>query len=204
MSSWEWVRTPEPEPKVLLYAALFAFFVEAIALTAIGWHEHWLAHPQKSNGLDPTKFIEAEMFQVPQEAHLVEEKRVAVPAPKPEATISKVPGKGKPAKEESKTEENQTDSGLKLAPTHGPVAVFAPPPVIPPYLQNQDLKTTAVIDFFVTAQGAVMPRLVGSTGNEELDAIALAAVRKWQFRPAENNHQTVDSKVRLRIVFEVK
>jgi TonB family protein len=130
-----------------------------------------------------------------------------VPAPhKAEVAISKVPKKGRAPKpgENPLNEQNQTTSGPPMAPTHGPVALFAPAPVIPPYLQNQDLKATAVIDFFVTAQGGVSPRLVGSTGNEELDAIAINTAKKWQFRPAEQDHKPVDSKVRLRIVFEVK
>lgn len=76
--------------------------------------------------------------------------------------------------------------------------------MIPAYLQNQELKTSVVIDFFINSQGGVTPRLVGSSGNEELDAIAIEAVKKWQFRPAENDHHAIDSKVRLRIVFEVK
>ena len=206
MSTWDYARAPKSEPKVLFYSILIAFLTEIVTLTGISWHEHWLAHPQKTTGLDPSKFIEAEVFQAPSEAHLTEEKHVAVPASHHEAVLSKTPGQGKLAKpgENKSSEENLTQAGPKLTSSHGPVAIFAPPPVIPGYLQNQELKASAVIDFFVTAQGAVTPRLVGSTGNEELDALALAAVKKWQFRPAEKDHRPVDSKVRLRIVFEVQ
>ena len=141
-----------------------------------------------------------------EEAHLTEEKHAATPAPpQHEAAISKNPNQGRKSKpnENPFPEQNQTKEGPPMAPTHGPVALFAPPPQIPSYLQNQNLKASAVIDFLITAQGGVTPRLVGSTGNEELDAIALAAARNWQFRPAEKDHKPVDSKVRLRIVFEV-
>jgi len=76
--------------------------------------------------------------------------------------------------------------------------------LIPSYLQDQNFKTSVVIDFFVSALGSVTPKLVGSSGNEELDALALNTAKKWQFRAAEKDHHTIDSKVRLRIIFEVK
>jgi len=171
----------------------------------VGWQQHWIAHPQKSTGLDPTKFIEAQVFVAPPEpAHLVEEKKIA--APVHEATLSKKPDQGRVAKpgEQPDTDKNVTDSGPPALPTHGPIAVFAPTPSIPEYLKSQEIKASAVIDFYVTAQGGVNPRLVGSTGNEELDALAISTAKKWQFRPAEQNHKAIDSKVRLRIIFEVK
>jgi TonB family protein len=61
-----------------------------------------------------------------------------------------------------------------------------------------------VIDFFVDSQGESTPRLVGSSGNEELDAITLATVKKWQFRPAEQDGKPIDAKTRLRVEFEVQ
>jgi len=100
-------------------------------------------------------------------------------------------------------ESNQTQAGPVLGPTHGAVALYSPAPVIPPYLRNQELNATVVIEFLISAQGGIVPRLVGSSGNEELDAIALTTVRKWQFRPAEQDRHPIDAKLRLRIVFEV-
>ena len=173
----------------------------------MGWHQHWIAHPGHT-GLDTEKFIEAQVFEAPPEqAHLVEEKKIAAPKPVThEATLSKKPNQGREAKpgENAMPEKNVTQAGPPPLATHGPVAVFAPAPTIPEYLKDQEIKSTAVIDFYVTAQGGVNPRLVGSTGNEELDALALATAKKWQFRPAEQDHKPIDSKVRLRIVFEVK
>lgn len=200
-----WIQT-DPAPRgILLKSALVALFLEVVSLTAIGWHEHWLSHPQKTTGLDESRFIETEVFQFPEEAHLVEEKKVSAPAPKTEATIStQVSAKPNANTTQITNEENITESGPKIAPNHGPIAIYAPPPILPSYLQDQDLKTNVLIDFYVTAQGAVTPKLVGSSGNEELDAIALEAVSKWQFRPGEKDHHPIDAKVRLRIIFEVK
>jgi TonB family protein len=197
----DWTNLPQSDSKVLVRAALIAFVLEFVILTLLGWHSHWLVHPQPKG--DTTKYIEAEVYQVPKMTHLMEEKPVAAPKA-PEAVLSKRPGQGKKAPEKAETQEqNQTTGGPALAATHGPVAFYAPTPVIPEYLKNKDLNASAVIDFFIGAQGAVTPRLVGSTGNEELDALALTTAKKWQFRPAEQNHKPVDSKIRLRIIFQV-
>jgi TonB family protein len=99
--------------------------------------------------------------------------------------------------------QNQVDAGQALGPTHGPVAFYAPAPTIPAYLRDQNLKTSMVIEFLITAQRAVTPRLLSTSGNEELDAIALKTTSKWQFKPAAKDNVPMDSKTRLRIVFEV-
>ena len=206
MKPLSWVGQEGNPSKILLRSALIAFLMEACFLTAVGWREHWLAHPQKTTGLDDSRFIEAEVFQVSPDAHLVEEKPLKQPKARPETVISKVPGKGAPQKPNQipADEENKTDAGPKLSPNHGPLAIFAPQPVIPSYLRNQELNTHVVIDFLVNSQGHATPRLVSSSGNEELDALALETVKTWQFRPAEKDHKPIDSKVRLRILFEVK
>jgi TonB family protein len=197
-----------PSSRVLLNSAIAAFLLESILIIAVGWREHWIAHPQKTTGLDESKFVEAQIFEAPKiTPQLTEESKSAAPkAIRAEPTLSKVPGKGKTASPENsplEEEQNITTEGKKIAPTHGPVVAYAPHPVIPPHLQETDFKTHVVIDFLVNAQGVAVPRLVSSSGNEELDAIAISTVRKWQFRPAEKDHKPIDSKIRLRIVFEV-
>lgn len=189
--------------KVTWGAVGVALLLETILLVAVGTHEQWLGHRAKAT--DESNFIEAQVF-VPQETHLVEEAKPQAAPAKPEATISKDPNKGRVAKPDEKVapDENKTDSGPKLAPTHGPVAIFSPAPKIPAALQEADLHTSVVIDFFVAVDGTANPRLVGSSGNEELDAIAIAAVKKWRFHPAEQDHHPLDAKVRLRILFEVQ
>ena len=178
-----------------------AIVLEYLLLTGIGIQQHWLAHPQPTIGLDASKFIEAQVFQIPKESHLMEEKKVSAPKPK-EVAISKKVGEGKKA-EAKPEEENQTDSGPKMAANHGPVAIVAPLPEIPAYLRDKDISASVVIEFLVNNQGAATPRLIGSSGNEELDAIALRTVTQWQFKPAEQDHKPIDAKVRLRINFQV-
>lgn len=195
------------ENKLLLRAAGMAFFLEALALLLIGLMQgNWIFHKASTNSDD---FVEAQVMELPKEAHLTSQAPALVKAP-PEAAISKVAGEGKKTKTDQAKldEQNQTKAGPKstapvLGPTHGPVALYAPAPVIPGYLSEKEVNTSVVIEFFITAQGAVTPRLLSSSNNEELDALALKTVAKWQFRPAEKDHQAIDSKIRLRIVFQV-
>jgi TonB family protein len=202
----EWV-TEDRSNKIFIQSGGVALLIVVFIVTGIGWQQHWLAHPKSAAALDEERFVMTEMIQVPEKAHLVEEHKKTPSVPKPEATLSKTPGKGKtsPQPSQSLEEENQTQEGPPpIALSHGPIVLYSPPPVIPPYLQNQELKTHVVIDFYVNSLGVANPRLVGSSGNEELDAIALETIKKWQFRPAEQEGKPIDSKVRLRIVFEVK
>jgi TonB family protein len=194
----------DTDRKILLWSGILAAMLELTLLTAMGIQSHWLAHPaSKSDGRE--NFVEAQIFELPKENRLVEQNKPVALA-RHEVTLSKEANKGREAKpDENKVQdENQTESGPKLAPTHGPVAVYSPSPHIPAYLQEKELHVSVVIDFFVSAQGQTTPRLVGSSGNEELDAIAIDTAKKWQFRPAETDHKAKDSKVRLRIVFDVQ
>ena len=204
---FETVREPLDEKRVLGRSLALALLIEAVIVTAVGIHEHWLAHPIHSE-IEPSHFIEAQMMTLPPEKHLVEAKPIKVPAPH-EAVLSKVPNQGRKAKPEDQhlARENVTHSSSEgegdIGPTHGPVAMYNPAPVIPPYLRSTDLSRTVVIEFLISALGTVTPRLVASSGSEELDAIAIDTVKKWQFRPAEQGHKAVESKVKLRIVFDV-
>jgi len=200
MKSLDIDKLNEEDTRILYKTAVAAVVIEFIILTAFGWEGHWLAHPQKT-GLDESRFIEAEMYQIPKDpAHLTEEKKVVTKVK--EAVVSKALS-GAHTQALTKPIENQTDAGDNFAANHGPVAIVAPPPVIPSYLQDQDLNSSVVIEFYVNAQGVALPKLIGSSGNEELDAIALSTVKTWQFRPAEQNHKPIDAKVRLRINFQV-
>ena len=204
MKSLEWVSDETFRSSYLLRCALIALFLEGGLLTAIGWHEHWLAHPSQGN--EETQFIEAQVFQMPtEEARLVEDKPAKTRVSRSEATLSKSPSQGVKSKTPvTVEEENKTESGPKMAPTHGPVPLYAPEPTIPGYLRNQVMKASVVVEFLISSQGAFHIRLISSSGNEELDAAALATLKKWQFRPAEQDHKAIDSKVRLRIVFKVE
>lgn len=191
-------------------AVFVAVFLEATGLTWIAWDQHWLAHPQKTTGIDETRFIETSLFEIPKEVQLIHSKTPHEHPTRPHAaepSLHKNPAQGSPPKDPSDTfnEENQTERAQAPAPaTHGPIALFAPPPQLPASFQEQSLKTEVVIEFFVNALGSATPRLVESSGEEELDALALEAVKRWVFRAAEQEGKPVDAKTRLRIVFSVQ
>jgi TonB family protein len=196
---------PHPkENKILFTAAGVAFLFESVILVSVGIQQAWLNKPQPK-ALDSSQFIEAQMIQAPEEPHLKDEKKIAAPAPK-EVALSKKVDQGRVAKpnENPIQTQNQTQGGPSLGPTHGPVATFNPAPSIPPYLQNQNLQASVVIDFFVSSAGVTTPKLVGSSGNEELDALAIATAKRWQFKPGEKDSKPIDAKVRLRINFKVE
>ena len=190
--------------RLLALSAFFACMMELCALFLASTDRHWLTHSKRDALLDSSKFVEAEIVQMPEQAHLVEEKKVAAPSPK-EAAISKRVGVGRKAKpgENTVTDQNVTQAAPPIPASHGPVVISSPSPKIPSYLQDRNLKASVVIDFAIAADGSSSPRLVGSSGNEELDALAIASAKRWQFRPAEKDHQAIYSKIRLRINFEV-
>lgn len=159
--------------------------------------------PFLRNRFDSANYVEAQIVQLPANAHLTG--TTAVKDDEEIVFSRKQSHKKKTEKKEQPKapEQNQVEAGPQLGPTHGPVALYAPEPVIPVYLRNQNLKANVVIEFLITAQGAVTPRLLDTSGNDELDAIAIKTASKWQFKPAAQDNVPVDSKTRLRITFEV-
>ncbi len=191
------------EKKLLVIAAGLALFIEFSLLTGMGIYQHWLAHPPVKTEWASPKYIETEIYEQPKPKHLVDEKPTR--APRAEKSVAIHPDEGKKSKIiDPIDDKNRTDSGPTLAANHGPIPIDSPAPVIPEYLRDRDMATSIVIDFFVTSLGIVTPHLVSSSGNEELDALALTTAKKWRFKPAENEHKAFDSKVRLRINFQVQ
>ena len=199
------MRDYTSDHKITAVCALFSFVIVNAALIAVGSAQHWLAHPGSHHVDDSQKFIEADVVQMPEQQTLTEEKKISEPVHHAEPVLSKRPDQGRKAKpnENPLPQDNVTQSRPALPPTHGPVVLSNPAPKIPSYLQTQDIHASVVIDFYVSSQGGVSPRLVGSSGNEELDAIALEAAKKWRFQPGQKDGKPVDAKVRLRILFDV-
>lgn len=191
--------------KLLYRCALAAFLLEVLTLMGISTYQSGFFSASSKSTLDEDQFIDAQMFEFPTQipAQLTEVKKVRPVSRTAEPKLSKVPHKGisTPVTLE---EENQTQEAPPSSPDHGPVAVYAPSPIIPSYLQHQDLKAHVVIVFYIPATGKIAPRLIRSSGNEELDALALRTVQRWEFQPAVKDNAPVDSKVSLKIVFKVE
>jgi TonB family protein len=191
------------EKKILRLSVLVSLFLVFVILTAIGSYQHWLAHPQAKAEWPSPHYIETEIYQHPEPKFLTEEKKTFKAAPA-EKVLSSRPDVGQKKTLLSTEEKNLTQAGPELAPSHGPIVIDSPAPVIPEYLRDRDLSSNVVIDFFITSMGVVSPHLISSSGNEELDALAIATAKRWRFKPAEQNHQVIDSKIRLRINFQVQ
>ncbi len=170
--------TYKPTSKPFLSACAAAVAIEFAALTVVGYSGHWLAHPK--SGMDESRFVEAQVFEVPQEAHLTEEKplkKAAVLEPE----ISKTPLAGrakKPGETAAKYDENETSSGAQSAPDHGPVAIYAPRPALQDYLRNQDLNPSLVLGFYVMHKGLRHPALWVPAAMKSSDALATATPKK--------------------------
>ncbi len=83
------------------------------------------------------------------------------------------------------------------------VPVSEPKPSIPDDLRDSDLNTDFNALFTVHADGTASVKMVSSTGNPALDALALDAAKRWTFRPATRGGQPVESYLRLRVEFSV-
>jgi TonB family protein len=201
MITYDEYSSLDQDGKRLWQAAAVAVVLEALFFLGLG-----LGHlPFLRNPFNSTDYVEAQIVQLPPNAHLT-----GAQAVKDEDEIFFSRKQSHKAKKEEKKEppkvaepQNQVEAGSSLGPTHGPVALYAPSPVIPPYLRDQNIKAFVVIEFLITARGQITPRLLQSSGNDELDAVALHTVTQWKFTPASRDNIPIDSKTRLRILFEV-
>jgi protein TonB len=83
--------------------------------------------------------------------------------------------------------------------------VYSPQPDIPDSLREEAMDKTCVA--LVTIQPDGRPsdiQIVTSSGNNDLDQLAINTARKWKFKPATENGAPVVSQVRLHIEFEVE
>ena len=86
---------------------------------------------------------------------------------------------------------------------HGVIVLYSPAPLIPDHLKSEDFKQSVLIEFSISAENKVATRLLSSSGNQELDWVALNKVQEWKFEAAEIGQRSVDSKLKVKIVFEV-
>ena len=190
--------------RALASAALAAFLLQGAVLAYIDRVP--VPHHQTSD----TPIV-AEIYQMPHErTHLYDAKRPMGSAaqkrlPKPlQETALKAATDPATAATPATTEANQTGSEAVGISSHGPIVAYGPAPVIPEFLRSEALKASVLLEFTVDEQGRSTPHLIASSGNDELDALALRATREWRFSPAMRDNQPVAAQVRLRLKFEVK
>jgi periplasmic protein TonB len=78
-------------------------------------------------------------------------------------------------------------------------------PIYPRSPREQGIEGTVHMRLLVNSRGGVSEAVVtGSSGNEELDAAAVAAAEKWQFVPAQNGFgQDIDCYANVAIAFSL-
>lgn len=82
--------------------------------------------------------------------------------------------------------------------------IQSPQPTLSDDLRAEALDKTCVAEFTVRADGTpTNVKVSQSTGNDELDRIALETARQWRFKPATRDGQPIESRVRLHIQFQV-
>jgi len=190
----------ELESKILARSVLYATCGYFALIALLFWQIHH--HYQNTKNFVPDDTLDAELIEQVPKAQLYE-KSEAKSAP--EATISKkITSSAKSsALEHVFTDKNVTVNQVPPMNNHGPMVEFSPSPKLPEYLKNQNLKTSVLIEFQISQTGQVIPRLLSSSGNEELDVLALKTANTWVIRPAIKDGNPINAKIRLRINFEV-
>jgi protein TonB len=87
-------------------------------------------------------------------------------------------------------------------PPTQPLARDTPPPTYPEALACEGVGGQVVLQVEIGVDGRpASMRLIGSSGEAELDEAAIAAVRTWEFAPATRNGQPVTSKIQVPMTF---
>ena len=127
------------------------------------------------------------------------EKKPSITEPKPQPLPRTEP---KPAPEVE--EQKPVPVPSKPALLTEADATFSPQPTLPDELRSEALDKTFIAEFVVGVDGKPNTvKVAQSTGNDELDRLALETAKKWRFKPATRDGQPIESRVRLHIEFTV-
>jgi protein TonB len=120
------------------------------------------------------------------------------PAPAPTAPPAPTPAPAPPP------QVAQAPPPPAPAPTPvDPQVVYDPRPTIPNDLLGSDLDTNFWALFTIHTDGTADVKMLQSTGNEELDQIAIQCAKEWKFKPATLDGKPVESYERLDVQFQV-
>ncbi len=85
-----------------------------------------------------------------------------------------------------------------------PQTVYSPAPAYPATALRQQLTGRVVLRVTVDRDGTVSAaRILTSSGHDELDMAALAAVRKWRFEPARRLGVAIEKEIAVPITFRI-
>ena len=83
-------------------------------------------------------------------------------------------------------------------------ATESPGPEIPEELKSEAFKSAVTARFSIAADGKFSVKLIDSSGNEEIDRLVLATLKKWKFKPATVDDKPVASNRKLKIELEIE
>jgi protein TonB len=94
--------------------------------------------------------------------------------------------------------------GAGVGDGSGASQIFAPAPEYPSHARRRGIQGAVVVEISVLPDGTCsISRLVESSGCDELDQAAQAAVRRWKYKPLEREGQPCSSLERIRFVFRL-
>ena len=84
-----------------------------------------------------------------------------------------------------------------------PVPLKTPPPEYPLSLKREGLDGVVAVKVMIDVTGAVSECSVSKSTDPRFDEAALAAVKKWKFKPAQKDGAPVAIKIIIPIHFQV-
>lgn len=84
-----------------------------------------------------------------------------------------------------------------------PKPIDRPPPVYPFAMRRFGINGEVTIDFIVAPNGAVKNPYVSSSNSRTFEEPAIAAVRKWRFKPAQRDGRPVAARMQVPIIFSL-
>jgi len=85
-----------------------------------------------------------------------------------------------------------------------PVPVKTPPPDFPDTMKRQGISGVVAVAIVIDETGIVTSANVSKSSSSEFEAPALAAVKKWKFKPAQKDGAAVKMRVTIPIRFNVE
>lgn len=95
------------------------------------------------------------------------------------------------------------DDQTFLEPTVKAQPLRTPPPEYPDELRRRQIEGFVLVVAVVDEKGAVVDAEVTKSGNPELTRQALAAIKKWKYKPAEKDGQPIRARVSIPIQFSL-
>jgi protein TonB len=94
-----------------------------------------------------------------------------------------------------------TSPALAQTKTEPPVPVRTVPPEYPTELRREGVSGLVMVKCSIDEQGNVTEALVEKSSNAAFEQPAMAAVKKWKFKPAKQDGTPVAIKVSIPIKF---